>query len=72
LKDSRPDSLVLFQAGDFFELYDEDAKKAAALLDLALTTRPIGGKERIEVCGLPAHSLEQYLEKLRGQYEVTV
>lgn len=71
-KDSCPDSMVLFQVGDFFEIYGEDAKKAAALLDLTLTTRPIAGAGCVEMCGIPAHSLERYLEKLCGQYDVTV
>ena len=66
LKGSHPDHLVFYQVGDFFELFGEDAKTAAAELGLTLTTRPIGGAERVEMCGIPAHRLEQTVEKLRG------
>ena len=72
LKESRPDDLVLYQVGDFFELFGEDAKNAAAVLGLTLTTRPIGGVGRVEMCGFPIHALEQNVEKLRGQYDVAV
>ena len=47
----------LYQVGDFFELYGEDAKEAAAELELHLTTRPVPGAGRIEMCGIPAHQL---------------
>ena len=63
---------MLYQVGDFFELFGEDAKNAAAVLELTLTTRPIGGVGRVEMCGLPAHALEQNVEKLRGQYGVAI
>lgn len=72
IKESHPNHLVLYQVGDFFELFGEDAKNAAAVLELTLTTRPIGGVGRVEMCGLPAHALEQNVEKLRGQYDVAV
>ncbi|MDE7219648.1 MAG: N-6 DNA methylase, partial [Oscillospiraceae bacterium] len=72
IKESHPNHLVLYQIGDFFELYGEDAKNAADVLGLTLTTRPIGGVGRVEMCGLPAHALEQNVEKLRGQYDVAI
>ncbi len=72
LKEAHPDSIVLYQVGDFFEMYGEDAKSAASLLGLTLTTRPIAGAGRVEMCGIPAHALEQDVEKLRGQYDVTI
>ena len=72
LKANYPNHLVLYQVGDFFELFGEDAKNAAAVLGLELTTRPIGGVGRVEMCGLPAHALEQNVERLRGQYDVAV
>ena len=50
----------------------EDAKNAAAVLELTLTTRPIGGVGWVEMCGLPAHALEQNVKKLRGQYDVAI
>ncbi len=63
---------MLFQVGDFFEMYGEDAKQAAELLDLNLTTRAIPGAGRVAMCGVPAHNLENYVEELRGKYDVTI
>ena len=72
IKEAHPDDIVLFQVGDFFEMYGEDAKQAAELLDLNLTTRAIPGAGRVEMCGLPSHNLEQYVEELRDKYDVTI
>ena len=72
IKEAHPDDLVLFQVGDFFEMYGEDAKQAAELLDLNLTTRAIPGAGRVEMCGVPSHNLEMYVEKLRDKYDVTI
>ena len=72
VKEAHPDDLVLFQVGDFFELYGEDAKQAAELLEINLTTRNIPGAGRVEMCGVPSHNLEMYVEKLRDKYDVTI
>ena len=72
VKEAHPDNLVLFQVGDFFEMYGEDAKQAAELLNMNLTTRNIPGAGRVEMCGVPAHDLEQYVEELRDKYDVTI
>ena len=72
IKEAHPDNIVLFQAGDFFEMYGEDAKQAAELLDVNLTTRNIPGAGRVEMCGVPADRLEEYVESLRGKYDVTI
>ena len=72
LNASYADSIVLFQVGDFFEMFGEDAKQAAALLQLNLTTRELPGTGRVEMCGIPAHSLERYVEKLRDKHDVTI
>ena len=72
VKKTHPDNIVLFQVGDFFEMYGEDAKQAAELLDLNLTTRAIPGAGRVEMCGVPSHNLEMYVEKLRDKYDVTI
>lgn len=72
VKKTHPDNIVLFQVGDFFEMYGEDAKQAAELLDLNLTTREIPGAGRVEMCGVPSHNLEMYVEKLRDKYDVTI
>ena len=72
IKEAHPDDIVLFQVGDFFEMYGEDAKQAAELLALNLTTRAIPGAGRVEMCGVPLHNLEMYVEKLRDKYDVTI
>lgn len=72
IKHEHPDDIVLFQVGDFFEMYGEDAKIAAKLLDLNLTTHPVAGAGRVEMCGISAHNLEQSVEKLRATHGVTV
>ncbi len=72
IKEAHPDDIVLFQVGAFFEMYSEDAKQAAELLDLNLTTRAIPGAGRVEMCGVPSHNLEMYVEKLRDKYDVTI
>ena len=72
VKEAHPDNLVLFQVGDFFEMYGEDAKQAAELLNMNLTTRSIPGAGRVEMCGVPSHNLEMYVEKLRDKYDVTI
>ena len=72
IKEAHADDIVLFQVGDFFEMYGEDAKQAAELLALNLTTRAIPSAGRVEMCGIPAHNLEMYVEKLRDKYDVTI
>ena len=72
VKEAHPDNLVLFQVGDFFEMYGEDAKQASDLLNMNLTTRNIPGAGRVEMCGVPSHNLEMYVEKLRDKYDVTI
>ncbi|MEQ2700414.1 SNF2-related protein [Hungatella hathewayi] len=72
VKERHPDDMVLYQMGDFFELYGEDAKTAAAELDLNLTTRAIPGGGRVEMCGFPANRLEQVVEQLRDKHDVTI
>ena len=72
VKEAHPDNLVLFQVGDFFELYGEDAKQAAELLNMNLTSRSIPGAGRVEMCSVPSHNLEMYVEKLRDKYDVTI
>ena len=72
IKEAHPDDIVLYQVGDFFEIYGEDARQAAELLDVNLTTRNIPGAGRVEMCGVPADRLEEYVESLRGKYDVTI
>ncbi len=72
LKESNPDSIVLYQVGDFFEMYGEDAKTAAGLLDLNLTTRSIPDVGRVSMCGVPAYRLDEMVEKLRETHPVAI
>ena len=72
IKHDHPDDIVIFQVGDFFEMYGEDAKTASKLLDLNLTTRPVAGAGRVDMCGIPGHRLEQFVEKLRETNSVTI
>jgi len=72
LKHDHRDDIVLFKVGDFYEMYGEDAKVAAEVLDLKLTTRAISGVGRVDMCGIPAFNLEQATEKLRAEHSVTV
>ena len=72
IKHDHPDDVVLFQVGDFFEMYGEDAKTASELLDLKLTTRAVPGAGRVDMCGIPSHILEQSVEKIRETYGVTI
>lgn len=62
-KQRHPNMLLLFRIGDFYELYDEDAKTAARLLGLTLTSRSMHG-EKITMAGFPDHTLEKSLQAL--------
>ncbi|WP_442615089.1 DNA mismatch repair protein MutS [Parasphingopyxis sp.] len=64
LKESVPDCLLFYRMGDFFELFFDDARQAAATLDIALTARGEHDGEPIPMCGVPAHSHEAYLARL--------
>ena len=64
LKNQHPDQLMFYRMGDFYELFYEDAKKAAALLNITLTARGQSAGKSIPMCGLPYHAAEGYLAKL--------
>src|SRR3954467_14238849 len=64
LKASAPDCLLFYRMGDFFELFFEDAVRAAADLDIALTARGEHDGKPIPMCGVPAHAQEAYLARL--------
>jgi len=64
LREEAGDALLFYRMGDFFELFFEDAKTAAAILDIALTTRGEHGGVPIPMCGVPVHSAEGYLARL--------
>ncbi len=72
-KSRQPDALVFFRMGDFYELFFEDAQKAAATLGITLTARGNHGGQPIPMCGVPVHAAEAYLAKLiRGGFKVAV
>jgi DNA mismatch repair protein MutS len=64
IKAQHPQELVFYRMGDFYELFFDDAKKAAELLDVTLTARGKSGGEPIPMCGVPYHAAETYLAKL--------
>lgn len=64
IKHDNPDSLVLYQMGDFFEAYGTDAQTASEALELNLASRSIGGNQRTDMCGFPANRLETYVNML--------
>ncbi|MCQ4296494.1 DNA mismatch repair protein MutS [Pseudomonas stutzeri] len=64
LKREHPDQLMFYRMGDFYELFYEDAKKAAALLDITLTARGQSAGTAIPMAGIPFHSAEGYLARL--------
>ena len=64
LREEAGDALLFYRMGDFFELFFEDARRAAAILDIALTTRGEHNGAPIPMCGVPVHSAESYLARL--------
>jgi len=64
IKAEHPDSLLFYRMGDFYELFFDDAKRAAELLDITLTARGKSNGEPIPMAGVPYHAAEQYLARL--------
>ncbi|MEM6581129.1 MAG: DNA mismatch repair protein MutS [Pseudomonadota bacterium] len=64
IKNQHPQDLLFYRMGDFYELFYDDAKKAAQLLDITLTARGKSAGEAIPMCGVPYHAAESYLAKL--------
>ena len=64
LKERYPEHLLLFQVGDFYEVFFDDAKIAADVLDIRLTSRDKDQENPIPMCGVPQHALDNYLPKL--------
>ena len=73
LKNQHPDEVLFFRLGDFYEMFFEDAEKISKELGLTLTSREGGNKTRIPMCGVPYHSVDNYLAKLidRG-YKIAI
>ena len=73
LKAKAGDCLLFYRMGDFFELFFDDARAAAATLDIALTSRGEYGGKPIPMCGVPVHSAEGYLARLiKGGHRVAI
>ena len=72
IKEAHADELVLFQRGDFFELYGEDAHATSELAQLAITARQIPGVGNVDMVGFPTQALEQYSEVLRDKYDLAI
>ena len=73
MKRQHPDALLFYRMGDFYELFFEDAEKAAAALGIVLTTRGTHLGEPIKMCGVPIHAAEGYLNRLiRTGFKVAV
>ena len=64
VKETCADKLLFFRLGDFYELFFDDALTASRELDLTLTGRAGGNKERVPMCGVPFHSADTYIERL--------
>jgi DNA mismatch repair protein MutS len=66
IKAEHPDRLLFYRMGDFYELFYDDAQRAADLLDITLTARGQSGGEPIPMCGVPHHAADGYLARLVG------
>ncbi|HKI98720.1 MAG TPA: DNA mismatch repair protein MutS [bacterium] len=64
LKAAHPDCILFFRAGDFYEMFGEDAVKASEALNIALTTRNKSSENPVPMAGVPYHAFEQYLNRL--------
>jgi DNA mismatch repair protein MutS len=72
IKSQYPDAILMYQVGDFYETFDEDARIAAHELQIFLTKRDYGG-EKVPLAGIPLHALENYVGKLiRRGYKVAI
>ena len=69
LKAEHPARLLFYRMGDFYELFFDDARRAARLLDITLTSRGESGGEKVPMAGVPVHACEQYLGRLVRQGE---
>ena len=73
IKAAHPDSLLFYRMGDFYELFFDDAVKAAEALDITLTKRGKHDGQDIPMCGVPVHAAESYLSRLiRQKFRVAV
>ncbi len=64
IKAEHPDAILMYRMGDFYELFFEDAQKAAPILEVQLTARNKGGDNEAPMCGVPHHAVDAYIGKL--------
>ena len=64
IKKDYPDAILFYRMGDFYEMFHDDAKQAAAILEIALTSRNKNSKDQIPMCGIPIKAAEMYIAKL--------
>jgi DNA mismatch repair protein MutS len=72
VKDKHPDKILFFRMGDFYEMFGDDAIKAAPILNITLTSRSHGNSESIPLAGVPYHSADKYLSRLLSAGEKVV
>ncbi|RKX24080.1 MAG: DNA mismatch repair protein MutS [Candidatus Zixiibacteriota bacterium] len=66
IKEQHPNKILFFRMGDFYEMFGDDAVKAAPILGITLTSRAHGNSKRIPLAGVPYHAADRYLAKLLG------
>ena len=64
IKDNYPDAILFYRMGDFYEMFQEDARKAAGILEIALTSRNKNQDNAIPMCGVPFRAADTYIAKL--------
>ena len=72
IKHDHPNEIVLYQVGDFYEIYGEDAVEVAPMLDLTLSTKPVPGAGRTQMCGIPVKDLERFSPRLQQKHSLIV
>ncbi|MCI5775713.1 MAG: DNA mismatch repair protein MutS [Aerococcus sp.] len=73
LKEKYPDAFLFFRLGDFYEMFNEDAIKAAKLLEITLTSRNKNSENPVPMCGVPHHAVSEYVKTLVDQgYKVAI
>ena len=73
IKNNYKDFILFYRVGDFYEMFFDDAFTASRELELALTGKDAGQKERVPMCGVPFHAADQYIEKLVSKgYKVAI
>jgi len=73
IKRQYPDCILFFRMGDFYEMFFEDARTASRILEIALTSREKGEREKVPMCGIPYHAASPYIAKLlQHGYKVAI